>query len=201
MSAPNFEEIGPANLAGGAAIDAEQVALLPDLEKGKPDPPGAPGGWRLVTRQQLAELMGVHPDTITDYARADMPVITRGGRGKESEYDAVACLAWQRRQIGKSAKEDAQTRAYNAQAAINELKLAQQRGDLLAREIVTQEGQHYTKAWSAKVRGFARRLVNAGIVPREKEASVLNECIELLNEISSWKTLADVKRAGKDDQE
>src|SRR5687768_9128441 len=56
--------------------------------------------WRLVTREQLATLMGVHPDTVTDNVRRGMPMVSKGGHGKEGAYDAVACLDWQRSQLG-----------------------------------------------------------------------------------------------------
>lgn len=152
--------------------------------------------WRSVTRAQLAELIGVHPDTITDYAKGGMPVITRGGRGLESQYDAVDCLAWWRARQGKNAKEAAQTRAYDASAELNELKLAQQRGDLWPRDQIVAEAQTVVKGWVAKVRMLPRRARLAGaLTTAEQEAALAVICRELLEEISRWKTTADVARA------
>lgn len=147
--------------------------------------------WRIVNRQQLATLMGVHPDTVTHNAKEGMPVLEVGGRGKESQYNAVECLDWQRQRAGKNAKEAAQTRALTRSAELNELKLAQQRGELVPVDDVVREGQAFVLAWRAKVLTLARRMVQASAIPRESEAAATQVCLELLEDISSWKTMAD----------
>jgi hypothetical protein len=159
-------------------------------------PPAEPAvavtAWRQVNRQQLAELMGVHPDTVTDYARGGMPVIARGGAGRKGVYDAVACLDWWRSQQGKNAKEAAQTRAYEATAALNEQRLQERRKELVARDQVVLAGQGYTKAWTAKVRALPRRFIEAGVITRDQEAAAATVCRDVLTEIASWRTMADV---------
>jgi len=142
-----------------------------------------------VDRLELAVLIGVHPDTVSDYTRNGMPVITRGGAGRKSVYDAVECLAWWRDQYRQDKKDAAQTRAYDAQAELNELKLATQKSDLIPLDQVIEAGQNYTKAWTAKIRALPRQMVQAGLIPREREAGVTAMLHALLLEISSWKTL------------
>ena len=156
------------------------------LSKGAPPP-----DWQNVDRLQLAKLIGVHPDTVSDYTRAGMPVVTRGGAGRRSVYDSVECLKWWREQSGKDAKEIAQTRAYNAQAELNELKIAVQNGELLPRDEVVLAGQNYTKAWTAKIRALPRQMVQSGLIPREREQGVTQMLLALLSEISQWKTLGE----------
>lgn len=112
--------------------------------------------------------MGVHVDTVSEYTRGGMPVATRGGRGKESEYDAVKCLAWWREQLGTNKKETAQARQLTATAELNELKLAQQRGELWPRDAIILAGQAAVKMWTNNVRGLPRRMVKSGVIPREK---------------------------------
>ena len=154
--------------------------------------------WRVLDRVQLAEALGVHPDTITDYTRKGMPVITLGGHGKAAAYDLVACGAWWRDQQGKNAKDIAQTRAFNANAELAELKLLRERGELLAREDVVKDGQAYTKAWANNIRAIARRARQAGIVTTPQAEADLNAlCRQLLIDISNWKTRADTDRASK----
>lgn len=157
--------------------------------------PSTPPSWRLVNRQQLAQLLGVHPDTVTDFAAQGMPVVVKGGRGAESEYDAVECSAWHRRHLGKNAKDAAQTRAFAAQADLNELKLKQQLGDVLPREIVELEGQQFAKAIASKVRSIPRRLTNAGAIGRADEAAVLALLRDILHDISTWNTYEQLQRA------
>ena len=176
--------------AGTAAIVAGQP--LPDL-------PAVAGpaidGWRVVNRVQLAALLGVHPDTVTDYAGQGMPVSTRGGYGREGEYDSVACLDWWRLNAGKqNAKDAAITRQADSRARINEQQLAERRGELVEREAVVLAGKSFVKSLSATVRGIPRRLVQAGIIGRQQEAAAAGECRDILDEISKWKTLRDLKR-------
>jgi Phage DNA packaging protein Nu1 len=162
-------------------------------------PPVAPStAWRHVDRGQLAEAMGVHPDTVTDYTRKGMPVITLGGHGKLAVYNLVDCLAWWRERQGKNAKEAAQTRAFNATAELNELKLLREQGELVQRSEVVRDGQSYTRSWANSVRAIARRARQAGIVTTpERETALDGLCRQLLIDISSWKTRGDAERTAK----
>jgi hypothetical protein len=155
----------------------------------------AHGAWRRINRVQLAALLGVHADTITDYTRTGMPVLMAGGRGREGAYDAVDCLAWWRERQGKNAKEAAQTRAFDASAQLNELKLARERGELWPRDVIVQEGQAFTKGWTAQVRALPRRARHSGVITTgEQEAALAALCRQILQEIASWKTAADPLR-------
>lgn len=149
----------------------------------------------IVNRQQLARLMGVHPDTVTHSAKAGMPVLDAGGRGKESRYDAVDCLTWHRANIDKNGKDAAQTRALTASAELNELKLAQQRGELISVTEAISAGQKFVMGWRAKVLGLARRMVQLGAIPPASEAAAADACRDLLFEISQWKTVEDCDEA------
>ena len=153
--------------------------------------------WKHVDRIQLAELLGVHPDTVSDYTRDGMPVITRGGRGRLSKYDAVECLDWWRERQGKDLKEVAQTRAYTAQAELNELKLAVQRKELYLAEEVILAGQTQVKSWTAKVRALPRQMVQSGVISRDVEQKASDLLRALLSEISKWKTIADAKKSAR----
>lgn len=158
---------------------------------------GKSSAWRRVTRVQLAQLLGVHQDTVTDYARQGMPVIAAGGRGKESVYDAVECLDWWRERQGKNAKEAAQTRLYSENADIAALKRSTMAKELFPREQLVREGQAFVRAWMAMVRRIPRRFVNAGLVPREREGDAAGLIRDVLDEASRWKTQADLKRVLK----
>ncbi len=149
-----------------------------------------------VDRLQLAKLMGVHQDTVSDYTAQGMPVLTRGGAGSKSSYHALECLAWLRRQQGQGKKEAAQTRAYEAQAELNEIKISLQKGEFLPRDEVVLAGQNYTKAWTAKVRALPRQMVQAGLISRDLEPAVTALLHALLNEISRWETVPDVEKVG-----
>lgn len=164
----------------------------------KPGTAAANVSWQHVNRIQLGLLLGVHPDTVTDYIRQGMPVVTAGGRGKESVYDAIACLDWWRQRQGKNAKEAAQTRSYDASAKLNELKLQRERGELYSRDELILDGQAYTKGWTSKVRALPRQLRQAGVLTTaEQEAHAAAICRQILADIAGWKTRADTTRTDR----
>lgn len=150
-----------------------------------------------MNRVQLGDLLGVHPDTVTDYVRQGMPMLMAGGAGREGVYDAVDCLTWWRSRQGKNAAEAAKTRALVAAAQLNELKLAQQRGELLPRDQVVSEGQAYTAALAGQVRHLGPRLEQAGLVRREDRPAIQALLREVLTEIAGWQTFEQLAAAAK----
>ncbi len=153
-----------------------------------------------MNRVQIASLMGVHEDTVTDFARNGMPVLQRGGAGREGQYDAVDLLSWWREQQGKNAKEAAQTRLFQANASLAEADLQRMRGDLLPRGEVVHAGQSFVAGWTARILALPTRLRHLGVINREHEAGVKAACREILLDISSWKTVADAMSTSGDDE-
>lgn len=107
-------------------------------------------GAVVVSRHQLAGILGCHPDRISEYSHAGMPVLHQGGAGgdvqsRRNRYDAIACAQWVRRH--RPGSLDAQTekaRRDHAQAELHELKLAERRNQLVsARDVELR--------WSARV--------------------------------------------------
>ena len=60
-----------------------------------PAPPesGVPA-LRLFTRREVAASFGVSPLRVTKWTAAGMPVVDRGGPGKESRYNLADVVAW-----------------------------------------------------------------------------------------------------------
>ena len=160
------------------------------------EPTGAPAPWSHVEREQLAELMGVHPDTVTDFTRKGLPVITAGGHGPRSVYDAVACLAWWRERQGRNAKDAAQTRALEASAKLNEGKYQRERGELVSIADVRRDAQTFVRGWVSELLAIPRRAVQTGVIPREQEGPLMRLVRDLVAEVNTW-TPAAAKRAAK----
>ncbi len=184
-------------IASKALSQLQRLGARLSLDDLIADTPAAPttSSGPVVDRVRLAEILGAHPDTITHWTRKGMPVVSRGGRGRESQYDAFACVAWWRQQGGGNAKEAAQIRRDESQAALNEQRLQERRKELVARDQVILAGQSYTKAWAAKVRAIPRRFVEAGIITREQEAAAAAVCRDILSDIASMRMVAGVPLA------
>lgn len=156
-----------------------------------------PDAWKRVSRQQLADLFGVHPDTVSDHTRSGMPVIQRGAPGKEAIFDAVECLAWLRERQGKNAKEAAQARSYDANARLNELRILEKQALLVSAEDVITTGQAYTRALTAKLRALPRQLEQGGHVTAEHRPALDAIIRQLMLEVSSWTMVRHVTAASK----
>jgi phage terminase Nu1 subunit (DNA packaging protein) len=88
--------------------------------------------WPRVSRPQLAELLGKHVDTVSDFASQGMPVLAAGGHGRPAIYDAVACLRWAReRLITVSPTDAARARRETAQAIESEQRAAIRSGQYI----------------------------------------------------------------------
>jgi len=179
---------GPLSRKTPPAAAAVPTAPEPTPNSQLPTPNGGADlvAWRRVNRIQLADLLGTHPDTVTDYKRQGMPTLVDGGQGRESVYDAVDCLAWWRARQGQDALDAARTRNQEAQAARNELQYQVARGELVKRENVLLAGQSQVRAWSAKVWSLPILMRLNGFISREKEPGVTALCRSITDEIMKW---------------
>lgn len=117
----------------------------------------APAAASLVTRQELAQLLGVNPRTVAKLLEEGMPVARRGRGGRPSLYDPAKCLEWKdaRDQVAglTPANLVAQERARRerAQAMLAEQMLAMRAGKLVDIDEVTRR-------WAAEIAG-ARAVI------------------------------------------
>ena len=144
-----------------------------------------------VTRQQLADLIGVNPGSVTRLVARGMPCkVVGAGRGHPSVFDLGACLAWQREQFATAPGDGAGTTRDAYLKALTERvqhDLAVRSGELVPLGEVILAGQNYTKAWTAKIRALPRQMVQGGLIPREREEGVRTMLYQVLTEISRWK--------------
>lgn len=156
----------------------------------------------LVTRRQLALLLGVHMQTVTKLEREGLPIHSRGRRGRASMYHAPDVIRWQA--LREASRQQAPTVVVLADERARLIRAQWERlerenrfrdGELVEQDVVVAEGRSYTKAWVARVRALPRRLVMLGIITRDQESAAKRLCYEMLTDIASWKTTADCERA------
>ena len=111
----------------------------------------------LVTRRQLAPLIGAHEITITKWQREGLPVAMRGRRGKAALYDVAKVRAWKQARE-KAAQQRApdfmasRSRKELAQAMEAEQRVATRAGLLIAVDDVR-------RIWSSEVASVRARML------------------------------------------
>ena len=153
---------------------------------------------KLLTRRELAAALGVFIGTVTRWEADGCPVAKKSARGYPTLFDREAVEAWRamasaRPQNQTLSLEHERARLACAQAEKTERENALRAGQLIDCETVVREGQHYTAGWAAQVRALPTRLVQAGIITAEQRRDVAAVCREMLTEIASWKTAADIE--------
>lgn len=119
------------------------------------------GRLLVVNRVELGRLIGCHADRITKYVGEGLPVLKAGGRGKESEFDAVACLAWERQRRPGSALDRERLRNFKAQADKLEQEIRRRAGELI--EAAEVDGR-----WADMVVAMRERLLVLPVVSTQK---------------------------------
>jgi hypothetical protein len=130
--------------------------------------------------------------------RVIRPAVPGSGR-TPALYDVPALvadfLAYRLRQ--------AEARTPRDQLALEQARLARvryrrERGALLPRSEFVRRAQLLAAAVSAKVRALPTRLVRAGVVADVQEPTALAAVDELLQEIATWQTEQELRRAVED---
>lgn len=157
-------------------------------------------GLGLLTRQKLAEALGLHPQTITTWEADGMPVARKGGRGVASKYSLPDVFKWRvdtLRTVSETTRtlEEERTRLTKLNADRRQLDLLRERREVLPRAQIVFEGQVMVRGWSSEVRALPRKLVNAGLIAPERESEAKKMMFDLLTAISRWRMAADVEHA------
>lgn len=160
---------------------------------------------KLLNRQQLAIEMGVTAGTITRWQRDGMPTAKKMPRGRASLFDLKVVQAWREQTDsanGASADGISLERERALLARVQrekaEIEVARLRSELVPYEAVAKAGEAQVIAWRNVVLKLARRLVLAGRIPKDLEASVKEGCRDLLTTISEWRDFDDVESAETD---
>lgn len=157
----------------------------------------APRG--LLTRQQLATRWGVVALRISKWQDDGLPVARRGGRGRPSFYDPVACDAWktareaqQRANGGALSLAEERARQSRAQTRLTELAIRKREGELLEVGDVAMAWAAIVAAVKAKVLAIpsavAERLVTVAQTggAAAAEALLRDQVLEALRELATW---------------
>jgi phage terminase Nu1 subunit (DNA packaging protein) len=154
-----------------------------------------------VTRREAAERLGRSLTTVERLVAAGR-LTPAGKRGKEHVYDLAqvdalaAELAAPEVSIGLDADvKTERARLLKAQRLRVERENAVRAGELVERAHVIAAGQTFGRALAAKIRALPHRAGQIGLVDRDGVAALADLCRDLLDEISSWKTLDDLEAA------
>jgi phage terminase Nu1 subunit (DNA packaging protein) len=136
-----------------------------------------------VTRQQLAALLGVAPNSIARLVQSGMPgpIEAGGGRGRPAVFDAAQCVAWQRERALAELEDttgDPQARSIRDEylAALRDkvqLELAARRGELVAVANVQREAATIGTTVKAKLRSIPAAVAVEACAAAAKGPAVL----------------------------
>lgn len=143
----------------------------------------------ILTRCELAHLVGLTPDSVTRYISLGMPGVieTGGGRGKTTKIDLARALPWllARAPAPRPGKLTARDRYYTARAEEVEMTNRVNRGELL-------EARDIDKAWAATVIAVRERLLGLagtalqrGLVTPEREEQLDGLMRDALRELAA----------------
>jgi phage terminase Nu1 subunit (DNA packaging protein) len=157
-------------------------------------------GLPLVTRAQLAKVLGVSVRTVANLEADEVLEPKRRGRGgRASLYDLKVAVPDYIAHVehGKpgAADKEARTRKDLATARLTELRYQREAGEMVPRDEAVFQGQQFSKAVAVGVRSIPRRLTHAGVIGREQEPAAAAVCRDLLKGMATWKGVEDTDRA------
>ena len=161
----------------------------------------APGEQWLVTRPELAQVLGCSERQVTrlEAARVLKPAaLGRGGRGSLFDLRVVvpAYVAHVRAERPQTARE----RRDSSAAELNELRLARERRELVPVADVVRDGQAFVVATMAKIKALPSRMVRAGLVDETAAVRVAELLGEARQEIAAWQTPLDLIASTRKDE-
>jgi phage terminase Nu1 subunit (DNA packaging protein) len=151
---------------------------------------------KIVNKRELAEVFGVSPQAIDGWLSRGCPVLEKGAPLVGYKFDTAAVAEWRAEQrvseaIGgnkPASQEDAFQRKTAAEAALAELKLARELGQLVTLEDVERVWQNLAAMCRARMlaipSNIARLAFSAESVD-EARAIIENAIHEALNELAA----------------
>lgn len=127
---------------------------IPDVDPA----PSTPPSDKLLTRRELAEVLGVHMMTVTKFEQSGMPIAERGGRGRASRYREVEVRAWLRgREEARSADGTVDLVRERARRERAQAELTEQTLKVRARVLLPSE--EVERVWSTRLTALRTRLL------------------------------------------
>jgi phage terminase Nu1 subunit (DNA packaging protein) len=150
----------------------------------------------VVTRRELAELLGVHMQTVTRWEQAGLPIAVRGRRGKPSLYRLSAVRAWLRTRDAQSEVTASLSPAYHAarvrlqevNARLLELRFHEKANQLVSRPELEALLHNVIADCRTRIRRLPRAIQARCARVTDRDVAVLDtlvdEVLEELNEES-----------------
>jgi hypothetical protein len=115
---------------------------------------------KLVNKAALEEFLGLSHTTLTEYQEQGLPILKRGSRGEEHEYDTAEVVKWliQRELVRAGKGEKPSEREARLRGDVLELELAQKRDVLVPSTEVQPIWEGRVLAAAAYMRSRASHL-------------------------------------------
>lgn len=150
-----------------------------------------------VNSEALAEICGVHPNTVALWIKAGMPVSGRAGTGGRSNtIDLGAAIQWRRQVDGHEFEErlaavrsspdmdKLRARKLEAEARIAEANAAAREGELVPADEVVDRWSRIVLSVREGVLSLAPRAVQAGVLAPEQEDALSDLSRDVLRDLA-----------------
>lgn len=115
---------------------------------------------KLATRREVAEALGVHMASVTKWERQGLPIVSRGSRGRPSQYDLEAVRGWlaARDQAARRATEGPLDPVQERAARDHwQAELAEQTHQIRQKALLPAD--EVARAWAAEIAGVRAKLL------------------------------------------
>lgn len=142
------------------------------------------GESKPLTRPEIARILGVHPQTVMNLIAEGMPVLDRGGKGKGAQFDAVACLEWQRKRKTPGTNEQERTRYFKASADKIEQEIKRRAGDTIEASEVEARWAQIGSALRERFLSLPTLQLQRGLIAPDAEGPTIELVDDILTELA-----------------
>jgi len=146
----------------------------------------------LLSRKEIAHILGVDERSITNYAKEGIP---RSVKGRVIRYPLAPCVQWfvefrvRQHEMGKGPSELdlAKQRKTSADARLAELEVAEKEGELIPIDVALGAFSHLLEEFRARTMAATGRLsqVTVGLMTSAETAAAIEPVMDELLEVLS----------------
>ena len=165
---------------------------------------------RIVTRTDLAHFAKVSLPTVDSWVRAGCPVVSRGGRGKEWQFDTADVTEWRiEKKVALATgaatldTDELKRRKLQAETELAELELAKSRGEVASVDEIERVWSNLCAEARIRFRNIPARVVSVLVGEtdeRKIKEVLLSELDQVLDGMADFDASVTEQAPGVEDE-